>query len=148
MKKLVATSILVGLLAGALVAPVEAAKRKPKSRSAQGSYDNPALGIPGVAGSGAAGGFYEFAVMPKERKVAIKIVDDGGQAVTATLSQNTNPDTPQWEIFATICGKTSKPLAIAPNLAVRVSVYTTPGRDQFTCTGVASSGTIKATFSR
>jgi hypothetical protein len=148
MKRTIVLGILIGLVAGGLVAPVEAAKRKPKKRSAQGSYENPAVGVPGVAGSGAVGGFFEFGVMPKERFISLNIVDDGGQPVTATLSQNSDPSDDPWEIFATICGKTDKPLAITPNLAVRVSVYATPGPDQPDCVGLASSGTIKATFTR
>ena len=39
------------------------------------------------------------------------------------------------------------PLPVQPGVAVRVSVYTSPGPDQPTCAGPATSGTIKATLS-
>jgi hypothetical protein len=152
MRKLVVSFVLVGLMAGALVAPAEAGKKKPRKpkrieRLAEGTYANPAVGVPGVAGSAAAGGAVEFPLTSDEAFVSIDITDDGGQPVIATLSQDTDPSTPAWEIFATICGKTEAPLDIAPGITVRVSVYTMPGPDQPTCKGPASAGTIKATFS-
>ena len=152
MKKAIAVALSLGLLAGALVAPAEAGKkkkRKPKkvTRTAEGVYGNPAIGIPGVAGTSSAGGAAEFALGAKERFISIEITDDGGQPVTATLSQDSDPSTTSWEIFATICGATEEPLEVLPAVAVRVSVYTTPGPEQPTCMGPASSGTIKGTFS-
>ena len=150
MKRTLVAVVVVGLLGGSLVAPVEAKrKRKPQriERIAEGTYDVPALGVPGVVGSAALGGAVEFPLGPGESFVNIEITDGGGQPVTATLSQDTDTSTPTWEIFATICGKTEEPLAIAPGVALRVSVYTTPGPDQPACTGPATSGTIKATLS-
>jgi hypothetical protein len=153
MKKAIVTAVVVGLMAGALVAPVEAAKkrkkpRKPRkiSRTVTGTYANPALGVPGVVGSGAAGGFIEFPVMAKERFISVQITDDGGGQVMATMSQNSDPSDDLWEIFATFCGKTEAPVPVEPNLAVRISVYTLPGPDYPQCTGPATSGEIKATF--
>jgi hypothetical protein len=145
MKKLIVSALVLGLLATAAVAPAYAGKRK--QRVAKGTYENPAIGIPGVVGTSSAGGAFEFAVGAKESFIDIQITDDGGQSVTATLSQDTDPSTPSWEIFATICGETEEPLTIEPGVAVRVSVYTMPGPEQPTCTGPATSGTIKATFS-
>jgi hypothetical protein len=148
MRKAVVLMLITGLIASAFVATPAIAKKKRKvERKVEGTYANPAIGIPGVVGSGAAGGIYEFPTMSKEAFVSIDIADDGGQAVTATLSQDTDPSTTTWEIFATICGKTEEPLPIAPGITLRVSVYTMPGPDQPTCTGPASSGTINATFS-
>jgi hypothetical protein len=150
MKKLIVTSVVAALVAGAMVAPAEADKKKkpkaPAPRVAEGTYANPAIGIPGVVGSAAAGGAYEFATLSTENSVAIEITDGAGGSPTATLSQDTDPSTPTWEIFATICGATTEPLPISPGIPVRVSVYTMPGPDQPTCTGPATSGTIKATF--
>ena len=145
-RKLIVTGVIVGLLAGAMAVPAEAGKRK-RTRVATGTYDNPAIGIPGVVGSSTLGGAVEFPITAKESFIAVKITDDSGQPVTATMSQDTDQSTPQWEIFATICGQTEEPLPISPGIAVRVSVYTTPGPEQPSCTGPATSGTIKATFS-
>lgn len=152
MRKLVVSSLIIGLVAGALlVAPAEAKKKKKKSkkveRVVEGTYDNPAIGIPGVVGTSSAGGAVEVALGPTESFISVEITDDIGAAVTATMSQDTDPSTPSWEIFATICGKTEEPIAVEPGVPVRVSVYTIPGPDQPSCTGPATSGTIKATLS-
>lgn len=151
MKKTIAVAVSLGLLVGALVAPAEAGKKKrtPKkvTRTAEGTYDNPAIGVPGVVGTSSAGGAVEFPLGPKESFLSIEITDDSGQPVTAMLSQDSDPSTPSWEIFATICGATEEPLEVLPAVTVRVSVYTTPGPEQPTCTGPATSGTIEAKFS-
>lgn len=150
MRRSLVVALAAALVAAAVVAPAEAAKkRKPKkvSRTAEGTYANPALGIPGVVGSGAAGGAYEFGTMANENFIDIEITDAAGGSVTATLSQNSDPSDDFYEIFATICGATEAPLQISPGLPVRVSVYTTPGPEQPSCMGPATSGTIKATLS-
>jgi hypothetical protein len=146
MRKLIVTSIIIGLLGAGMALPAEAGKRK-KVRKAEGAYENPAIGIPGVVGTSNAGGAFEFGITSKEAFIDVEIVDDGGQPVMATMSQDTDPSTTQWEIFATLCGKTEEPVPIEPGIAVRVSVYTMPGPDHPTCTGPASSGVIKASFS-
>jgi hypothetical protein len=145
MRKTIATLLAVGLLAGAFAAPAEAVKKK--KRKAEGTYANPAVGIPGVVGSGSAGGTFEFPITSKESFISVEIADDGGADVIFTMSQNTDPSTDTWEIFGTWCGKTEEPVPVAPGIAVRVSVYTIPGPDQPTCVGPATSGTISATFS-
>lgn len=151
MRKLIVTCVMLGLLAGALIAPAEAGKkkRKPKrvERVAEGTYDNPAIGVPGVAGSSSAGGAAEFGLGATEKFVSVEVKDAGGQAVSATLSQEQDPTTPSWNIIATFCGKTDEPIEVLPGVPVRVSVYTVPGPDDPTCTGPASSGKIIGTFS-
>jgi hypothetical protein len=152
MRKMIVVAVVIGLLAGAVVAPAEAKKKKVKKnakivRVVEGGYDNPAIGVPGVVGTSTLGGAVEFPVYPTESYISVAITDDGGQPVTATLSQNTDTSDDSWEIFATICGKTEQPLVVAPGVTVRISVYTMPGPDQPNCTGPASSGTIEATFS-
>jgi hypothetical protein len=147
MRKLIVTGVIVGLLAGMVAAPAEAKKPKRIQRVAKGTYANPAIGVPGVVGTSSAGGAVEFPIASNESFISVTITDDGGQPVIATLSQDTDPSTPSWEIFATICGKTDGPLVVATGIPVRISVYTIPGPDQPNCTGPATSGTIKATFS-
>lgn len=149
MKKLLITGLVAALVAGALVAPAAAGKKKAKPRVVEGSYANPALGVPGVAGTSSAGGAIEFGAMANEKYISIEIADTGGASPSFTMSQDSDPtNTTGWEIFYTGCGATEEPVQIAPGLPVRVSVYTTPSREVPTCTGPASSGTITATFTR
>lgn len=150
MKKLIVTGVVAALVAGALVAPAAAGKKKkpPAPRVAEATYENPAIGIPGVVGSPAAGGAFEFPTMTTENFISVEIADDGGAAVTFTMSQDSDPSDSQYEIMGTWCGATEEPVGIVPGLPVRVSVYTMPGPDQPTCTGPATSGTITATFTR
>jgi hypothetical protein len=148
MKKLIVTSVVAALVAGALVTPAEAGKKKPKPRTIEGTYSNPAVGVPGVVGVPAAGGNAEFATLTSENYISVEVVDDSGGAPFITFSQDSNTANPGWEIFATACGKTDEPIQITPGLPIRVAVYAAPGREAPTCTGPATSGTIKATFTR
>ena len=147
MKKLLVTAIVAALAAGALVAPAEAGKKK-KARADSGTYENPAVGVPGVAGTSNAGGAWEFGTMADETFMTVEVDDDGGGAPFITFSQNTDPSDDSWEIFATACGRTEEPLEITGGLPVRVSVYTTPGPAHPTCVGPATSGTINARFTK
>ena len=150
MRKLIVASVIIGLLGAGLVVPAAAGKGKSKkvTRKAEGTYDNPAIGIPGVVGTSSAGGAVEFGLTPKEAFIEVEVVDASGQPVMTTMSQDTTPDnTTGWEIFATICGKSEEPIPVEPGITVRVSVYTIPGPDYPTCAGPATSGTIKASFS-
>lgn len=151
MKRAIILALVLGLLAGALSAPAVAKKKKKKTtkveRTAEGTYENPAIGVGGVVSSGAAGGSMEFPLMPGETYLSLDIKDGSGTAVYASLSQNTDPATPSWEIFAGICGKTTEPIAVAPDLPVRVTITAGPGRDVPTCAGVPTSGKVTATLS-
>lgn len=150
MKKVLVTAVVIGLVAGSLGAPAVAKKKKKPvrvERVAEGTYDNPAVGIGGVLSSGAAGGSMEFPLLPGEAYLSLDVTDSSGTAVYASLSQNTNPETPSWEIFAGVCGKTTEPIAVAPDLPVRVTITAGPGRAAPTCVGAATSGKVKATFS-
>jgi hypothetical protein len=148
MKKIVVTGIVAALVAGALIAPAEAGKKKPKPRSVEGTYANPAVGVPGLVGTSNAGGAVEFVALSNESTISVSIEDDGGGTPTFTMSQNSDPADDTYEIMGTWCGETPEPVAIEPGLAVRVSVYTTPGPDQPSCVSPASSGVITATFAR
>jgi hypothetical protein len=149
MKKLIVTGVVAALAIGALVAPAEAAKkRKPKARVAEGTYANPAVGVPGVVGSPALGGAFEFGTLSTENFISVVVDDDGGGTPTFTMSQNSDPSDDSYEIIGTWCGATEEPVPITPGLPVRVSIYTTPGVDQPNCVSPASSGTITATFTK
>lgn len=150
MKKFLVLAVVLGLVAGSLGAPAMAKKKKKGAkveRVAEATYDNPAIGIGGVVSSGSAGGSAEFPLMPGETFFSLDVTDASGTAVYASLSQDTDPSTPSWEIFAGVCGKTTEPIEVAPDLPVRVTITAGPGRQVPTCAGVASSGTIKVTLS-
>lgn len=148
MNQRILSVLVVGLIAGSLGAPAEA-KRKPKARVAEGSYDNPAVGVPGVVGTSSLGGAVEFVTMAHEGHMSVVVEDSAGGAPFITFSQDSDPsNSTGWEIFATACGETEEPLVIEPGLAVRVSVYTTPGPNEPTCIGPATSGAITATFTK
>lgn len=150
MRKMIISALVLGLVAGSLSAPAIAKKKKKPvkvERVAEATYDNPAVGIGGVVSSGSAGGSMEFPLLPGEKYLSLDVTDGSGTAVYASLSQDTDPATPSWEIFAGICGKTDAPIEVAPDLPVRVTITAGPGRDVPTCAGVATSGTVKATLS-
>ncbi len=148
MKKIVTLALLLGLVAGGAFAAPAGAKKKAKktSRTAEAKYENPALGIGGVVTSGTAGGSAEFPLAAGERYFAVQIEDASGTEVYASLSQDTDPSTPQWEIFTGICGSSDGPIEVTPGLPVRVTVTAGPGREDPSCMGLASNGTIKATI--
>lgn len=148
MKKIVVVATVAALAAGALMAPAEAGKKK-KPRVVEATYDNPALGVPGVVGTSAAGGAVEIGTLPDEKTISVEVADTAGGAPFITFSQDSDPsNSTGWEIFATACGATAEPLPIVGGLPVRVSVYTMPGPDHPTCVGPATSGTITATLAK
>ena len=148
MKKALIFALLIALLAGAMSAPAVAKKKKkPRPRVVEGTYDQPALGIGGVASSSANGGAIEVPLMPKEKYFSVEVTDDSGTDVYASLSQDTDPSTPSWEIFAGICGRTEAPIEVTPGIPVRITVTAGPGAEDPQCAGLASAGTIKATIS-
>ena len=141
--------MLVGLIlvAGALAAPGAEAKKR-KKRTVETTYTEPALGTAGVGVcfQGASCVFVE--PMPGERRVSVKVVDELGLPVYASIIQDTSGD---GNYLATddrtvhICGSTTKPLKIEPS-TVTVWVWQGPGAVP-PCPGFASSGTVKTTFS-
>ena len=147
MRKALIFSLLIALVAGAMSSPAVAKKKKLKPRVVEGTYDQPALGVGGVASSSANGGAIEVPLMPKEKYFSVEVTDDSGTDVYASLSQDTDPSTPSWEIFAGICGRTEAPIEVTPGIPVRITVTAGPGAEDPQCAGLASSGTIKATIS-
>jgi hypothetical protein len=102
MKKLVVTSVVAALVAGALIAPAEAGKKKkPRPRTMEGTYDNPAAGVPGVVGTSNAGGAVEFVALTNETTISVTIDDDRGGTPVFTMSQNSDPSDDTYEIMGT-----------------------------------------------
>ena len=155
MKKFLVLAVVLGLVAGSLAAPAVAGKKKKKKsarveRVVELAYD---VGSPGV--SGAVGlclaaqvegtACINTPVGIEEKFVMIEVDDASGLAPAGILAQDSNPDSPGFEIFADFCGSTDEPIEIPlPGAELRISLYTAPSP---TCPGVTTTGTIKATLS-
>lgn len=148
MKKPFLALLAVTLLVGSLAGPAEA--KKPRTeRTAEASYDHPALGVPGVAATCTpdGGGCVIFTAHTHERYVSVQIEDSLGTAVYARVSVDGDGDR-TFESRHAICGATKEALRIPPG--ANVLVWISAGPDPFQeppCPGGASSGIITATFS-
>ena len=152
-----ARRIVIGLLVGALIVSAAAAggadaKVRRHTRTVKGTYDTPAVGLAGQGGGGCSQrdgiGCVEFATSKADHTVTIAITDQSGQAVYASVSQDEQSGSGVHSTVPVgdICGKTSKPLQITGGYPVDVFLWEGPGPDP-PCAGVATQGTVKATFS-
>jgi hypothetical protein len=149
---------VVVAVAGVLVAGIvwsQAAEARSASRTAVASYSSPAIGLLGQGGFGQCDGedgvgCVLFFTRPAESHVTVKITDMSGQPVYGTVVQSTtNPGgygLVQGTQRGAFCGKTKKPIAIKGGQRVAVYLYEGPGPDG--CPGLATQGTVKATFTR
>lgn len=150
MRRTIVVGLVVVVGAGLVVVPADAAKRpKPKKRSIELPYAEPAVGAAG-AGVCLQGSSCLFYGPPAagEKRVSVSIEDDLGQPVPASLIQDTNEDGSFLvtdDLTVGICGATEEPVEIEPGKAVSVWVWRA-GADP-PCPGTASSGTATATFS-
>jgi hypothetical protein len=149
---------IVAVVVGVLVAGVawsQAAEARAKGRRATATYTSPAVGLLGQGGFGQCDGedgvgCVLFFTRPNEHHVTVKVTDQSGQPVYATVVQSkTNPGgygLVQGTQRGAFCGKTKKPISITGGQRVAVYLYEGPGPDG--CPGVATQGTVKATFTR
>jgi len=145
-------------MAGILIAGTvssQFAEAKGAGRTAVATYTSPALGLFGQGGFGQCDGedgvgCVLFFTRPTERQVTVKVTDMSGQPVYATVVQNKgNPGgygLQQATVKGEFCGKTKKPISIKGGQRVAVYLYEGPGPDG--CPGIATQGTVKATFTR
>lgn len=150
MHKNLVAALLSGVMVFALGTPVSAAKKAPKPRKMELTYTNPAYGTAGfgLCFQGESCLFYG-APLGKEKYVEVKIEDDLGREVYASVIQDTNEDGSYLasdDLTVGICGETEEPIEIEPGKAVSVWVWQGPGLDP-PCAGTASAGTATATFS-
>lgn len=148
MRRLLVMLLGLVLIVGALDAPIAGAKKRPKKRTVETPYTEPAVGAAGlgVCFQGTSCVFVE--PLPGERYVHIEVVDDLGLPVHASVIQDTSGDGSYLAVddeTVHICGKTDKPLKIEPS-TVTVWVWRAPGAPP-PCPGAASSGVVKTTFS-
>jgi hypothetical protein len=155
MKRSLALVLILGLIAAmALAAPAQAKKKKKKpakvERVVEYDYQAPSPGISGVVGAcltvvGVDGtACQDIPTGIDEVFVKVEVTDATGQPTNFDLAQDSDPNNPGLEIFASGCGSTSDAVPIQAGLAVRVSVTAVGGSD---CPGVATTGHVKATLS-
>ncbi|MGH2749098.1 MAG: hypothetical protein ACRDKB_14415 [Actinomycetota bacterium] len=144
MRRTLAVALILGLVAGAMVAPAEAGKKKKKKnkkieRTAEGEYTAFLLFT-----DGAGLGGYAFPTSGQETFVQIAIEDLSGQSVWFFVGQDTDGDNQvEGEFY---CG-TELPEPLPIEGGVPVTVFVELG----TCVlppgvGMGTMGTITATF--
>lgn len=150
MKKSIVVLMVLGLVFGSLLGTAEAkkkAKKPPKPVTETGTYQSPPLVVLAQCSQSDGIGCVTFAA-PSTKLVyaTIEATDATGLPVAAAVRQpdqapvgNIQPETDK----GTFCGKTDEPIVIDPSYAVDVWV----GERDPNCPGVATSGTIKVTFS-
>ncbi len=142
MRKTLTVLLIFGLLAGALVGPAEAKKKKkaPKKveRTVEGRYDNPS-----VATDGAGNGGYSFPTSSDEAFVDVVVEDMTGLDVSIFVGQDVDGN---GDVNGNFYCTSVENLAIEPGLEVTVFVFpgpcVTPPKPAF-----GTTGTITATFS-
>lgn len=145
MKKLVVVALAAGLVAGAMIGPAEAGKKKkPKkvTREVVFDYVCPCPGtfqFGGSTGTNLGGGV--FAVGAESYLTAVAS-DTAGQAVPVSIQQDTDGNGLN-EPIGSFCGETTEPLPITPGVEIRVFV----GFPSPTCPGPAAGGQITFTLS-
>ena len=150
MKRTIAVALSLGLLAGALVGPADAAKKKPKkvTREAEGSYDLPPLVIAGTCSQTGAIGCVTFMTAPNEKFVTAKVTDQHGQPVAVSVSANTDGQVGDDESYGDFCGETEEPIAVPPSTELHFWVGAATDIGVSGCVpGAATSGKINVTFS-
>ena len=138
----------LALLAGLLVAPVEA-RKKPKKvvRTYEEPYEASSIGSADATGTCVdTNGCVFLAVGPTERFLSIEIVDDTGLPVAATVGQDSNTGDQFVDRVADICGKTEEPLAIQPSLPITVWIWALPSA-RLQCLGFGTTGNFTAKLS-
>ncbi|MGH2757409.1 MAG: hypothetical protein ACRDI3_06440 [Actinomycetota bacterium] len=143
MKRFLVLTLVVGLMAGALTSAEAAKKTKKKTRTAKSTYEAPAIGSGGGVCLGATNSCGDIATGPDERFVMIKIVDQAGFDVYATVGQDLDGDS-LTDTSTEICGKSEEPIPIEPGVAVTIFPWAVGSP---TCPGVATTGTVTAKLS-
>jgi hypothetical protein len=148
--------LLVGIMVAGVAWSQVAQAKASQGRTAKGSYATPAVGVAGEIGAGSCNqsngfGCVELFTRPNEHHVTVSISDMSGQPVYATWGQDSGDPggyTPsQITIKGSFCGKTTKPLSITGGQRLVVFIYEGPGPDPV-CPGVATQGSITATFTK
>jgi hypothetical protein len=159
MKKTVISILMIGLVAGAFLAPAADARKRRRlyKRTASYKYQVPAFGSPEVGG-GCPGeprqldGCATFPTRGKDKFVKVTIKDMAGFKVSGSITHPDQDGDGFVEPVADFCGK-SKKVAITPGADVVVFPYMIGSTGAFEsfglapqCLGIATQGKIKAVF--
>jgi hypothetical protein len=150
MSRTVVAALVISLIAGPLLAPAEARKRKRITQRAKATYETPALGhsdaLIGCLVISDGLGCANFTPRARMKYLSLQIKDESGTSTYAAVSQDLDGDGVGDVDYPNFCGKTAKPIKIRPGYVVTVFINGGPGADP-PCPGVGTSGTVKATFS-
>lgn len=153
MRKTIMLVLMVGLIAGAFMAPsADAKKKKPKPRVVTDPYDAPSIGVIVPVGGGGISscsdgnniGCAEFPTTAKDKFVKIEVTDQSGQKAGGYVSQGDTTGDGVGDLFGDFCGAHAAPVAITPGVPLKVSLYNGTCADGSPST--VTTGTIKATF--
>lgn len=150
MKKSILVALVIGLIAGAMVAPdAMAAKKKAKPRVLEGTYTCPCgFQVKGVGPAwrlGTGEGGFDVGVLPGEKFMSLELTDDSGLPVFFEIAQDVDGDGTIFEhANGSACGKTTEPVPLEEGAPITVFVQSGE------CSGgpgVATGGTFKAILS-
>lgn len=145
MRRIFAFALTLGLLAGMLTVPAEAAKKKKKQKKQatvrvfEVRYENPAFGVGGVGGGCSA--CPTIGIGSDETFAFIQIIDDNTTTGYASFNYDSDGDGVQnLGSGPVVCGETTEPVAVEPGAS-----YTAwPWLVGTECPGASSTaGTIK-----
>lgn len=147
MKRFLILFTALGLLAG-VVATAEA-KKKPQrtTRTVEGSYDSPVLGLLGKCAESDGLGCVSFSVGDKEHFVTAKVHDAHGLPVFVLIRSTASGAFGEGsETYGTFCGETTEPIAVPSG--AQLEFWVGAAASVYGCQlGIATFGTISATFS-
>ncbi|MDQ3940212.1 MAG: hypothetical protein M3238_02550 [Actinomycetota bacterium] len=148
MKRSVVTLLVLGLLAGMMVAsPAEAAKKKKKTRKVQGSYAAPAT-IVGACSQTDGVGCMAIVSGPKETSLTAKVTDQHGQPVSISVEADLDGDSSTETSYGSFCGETEEPIQIDPGVELIFWVGRADVALLDACApGAATQGTMDVIFS-
>ncbi len=147
MKLFLILFMVLGVIAGS-VASAEA-KKKPQraTRTVEGSYDSPVLGLYGECAGSHGVGCVSFSIEAKERFVTAKVHDAHGLPVFVFIRSTASGAFGEGsESYGSFCGETTEPVAVPPG--AELEFWVGAAASVYECApGIATSGTITATFS-
>jgi hypothetical protein len=138
MRRTIVAALVVSLIAGVLLAPAEARRRRRIVQRVKAEYQTPALGhSDAVIGCLLIADGLGVDLIPRAgtKYLKLRIKDDSGTSTYAAVSQDLDGDGVGDVDYPSVCGKTTKAIKIRPGYGVTVFINGGPGADslQFKC---------------